>query len=102
LGSWKEGIKPKPVSGLNVELVSVLADYQESLPSGNFPDSVNPQFYLDQAHDVFLSVRELDCRTYYWLDKVQPVRSWEKNFQNVFIWTTDPIFQQPTEMVQLK
>ncbi|MBA3968317.1 MAG: hypothetical protein H0X47_21585, partial [Nitrospirales bacterium] len=29
LGSWKEGVKPKPVSGLNVELLSVLADYQE-------------------------------------------------------------------------
>ena len=69
-GSWKEGVKPKPVSGFNVELISVLADYQEPVPSGNFPNAVNLQFYLDQTHDVFLTVRELDYRTYYWLDKV--------------------------------
>ncbi|HBP90511.1 MAG TPA: hypothetical protein DD706_22815, partial [Nitrospiraceae bacterium] len=86
LGSWKEGVKPKPVSGLNVELISVLADYQELVSSENFPNAVKLQFYLDDKHAVYLTVRELDYRTYYWLDKVEPARVWEKGFQNVFAW----------------
>jgi hypothetical protein len=94
LGSWKEGVKPKPVSGGNVELISVLADYQEPAASRKFPNSVKLQFYLDHTHDVFLTVRELDYRTYYWLDKVQPARVWEKGFHNVFAWPTDPVLQQ--------
>jgi len=101
LGNWKEGIKPKPVGGSNVELISVLSDYQEPLPAGNFPKSVKLQFYLDQTHEVFLTVRELDYRTYYWLDKVQPARSWAKGFQNIFAWPTDPVLQQLTPQLDL-
>ncbi len=101
LGSWKEGVKPKPVSGGNVELISVLADYQEPAASGKFPNPVKLQFYLDHTHDVFLTVRELDYRTYYWLDKVQPARPWEKGFQNVFTWPTDPVLQQLTPKLDL-
>jgi hypothetical protein len=41
-----------------------------------------------------LIVRELDYRTYYWLDKVQPARVWKKGFQNVFSWPADPVLQQ--------
>ena len=100
-GNWKEGVKPKPVGGSNVELISVLADYQEPVASGNFPDSVNLQFYLEQMHDVFLTVRELDYRTYYWLDKVQPARSWKTGFQNIFAWPTDPVLQQLTPRLDL-
>jgi len=101
LGDWKEGVKPKPVSGGNVELISVLADYQEPAASETFPNSVKLQFYLDHTHDVFLTVRELDYLTYYWLDKVQPARSWEKGFQNVFDWPTDPVLQQLTPKLDL-
>ncbi len=101
LGSWKEGVKPKPVSGLNVELLSVLADYQELVPSETFPNAVKLQFYLDDEHAVYLTVRELDYRTYYWLDKVKPARVWEKGFQNVFAWPTDPVLQQLTPKLGL-
>ncbi len=101
LGSWKEGVKPKPVSGGNVELISVLADYQEPGGSGNFPNPVKLQFYLDHTHNVFITVRELDYRTYYWLDKVQPARPWEKGFQNVLAWPTDPVLQQLTPKLDL-
>jgi len=101
LGRWKEGVKPKPVSGLNVELISVLADYQEPVSSGNFPNAVKLQFYLDDEHAVYLTVRELDYRTYYWLDKVQPARSWETGFQNIFAWPTDPVLQQLTPKLGL-
>jgi hypothetical protein len=101
LGNWKEGVKPKPVSAGNVELISVLADYQEPAASETFPNPLKLQFYLDHTHDVFLTVRELDYRTYYWLDKVQPDRPWEKGFQNVFAWPTDPVLQQLTPKLDL-
>lgn len=100
-GHWKEGVKPKPVSGGNLELISVLADYQEPVPSDTFPHSVKLQFYLDSPREVFLTVRELDYRTYYWLDKVQPAQAWEKGFQNVFAWPTDPVLQQLTPKLDL-
>ncbi|GJL69543.1 MAG: hypothetical protein NPIRA06_21780 [Nitrospirales bacterium] len=100
-GSWREGVKPKPVSGLNVELISVLADYQELVSSDNFPNAVKLQFYLDGEHAVYLTVRELDYRTYYWLDKVEPARIWEKGFQNVFAWPTDPVLRQLTPKLDL-
>jgi hypothetical protein len=101
LGSWKEGVKPKPVAAGNVELISVLADYQEPGGSGNFPNPVKLQFYLDHTHDVFITVRELEYRTYYWLDKVQPARPWEKGFQNVLAWPTDPVLQHLTPKLDL-
>jgi hypothetical protein len=100
-GSWKEGVKPKPVSGFNVELISVLADYQEPVPSETFPNAVKLQFYLEDEHAVYLTVRELDYRTYYWLDKVQPARVWEKGFQNIFAWPADPVLQQLTPKLGL-
>lgn len=46
-------------------------------------------------------VRELDYRTYYWLDKVEPARVWEKRFQNVLAWPTDPVLQQLTTKLGL-
>lgn len=101
LGNWQEGVKPKPVSGGKVELISVLADYQEPGGSGHFPNPVKLQFYLDNTHDVFLTVRELDYRTYYWLDKVHPARPWGKGFHNVFVWPTDPVLQQLTPKLDL-
>ncbi len=100
-GSWKEGIKPKPVSGLNLELISVLADYQEPVPSETFPNAIRLQFYLEDGHAVYMTVRELDYRTYYWLDKVQPVQTWAKGFHNVFAWPTDPVLQHLTPKLNL-
>lgn len=100
-GSWNEGVKPKPVAGGTVELISVLADYQEPTSSGRLPASAKLQFYLDGSPDVFLIVRELDYRTYYWLDNVQPPRPWQKGFQNIFAWPTGPVLQQLTPKLEL-
>ncbi len=101
LGSWKEGVKPKPVSGYNVELISVLADYQEPPLSETFPNTVKLRFYLEEEHEVYVTVRELDYRTYYWLDKVQPPQPWSQGFQNTFFWPTDPVLQQLTPKLDL-
>ena len=101
IGSWKEGIKPKPVAGLNVELISVLADYQEAPASDQFPESVKLKFFLEDQHAVYVTVRELEYRTYYWLDKVQPAQPWNKGFQNTFAWPSDPVLQQLTPKLDL-
>lgn len=98
-----EGIKPKPVSGYDIELISVLADYQEPYESEGFPQRVTIRFYLyespnplEDAGDkkVYLTVRELDYREYYWLDTVTPDEPWKQGFQNVFTWPTDPVLKK--------
>ncbi len=90
-GDHYEGIKPKPVSGYDIELISALVDYQEPLGTKGFPNRVKLRFYLDRDEAVHLTVRELDYRAYYWLDKVQPAESWKQGFQNEFVWPTDPV-----------
>ena len=98
-GSYHEGIKPKPVSGFNIELISVLADFQESTTS--LPDKLKIQFYLPQDTDVHITVRELDYRKFYWLDQVKPSTSWEAGFNNIFTWPTGPVLQDLDERMNM-
>ena len=78
-----EGVKDRPISGYNVELLSAIADF--------FEDSVDPQgllrikFYLPEDSAAYLVVREIDRNHNYWLDNVQPAR-WQKGFGNEFKW----------------
>ena len=73
-GSYHEGIKPKPVSGYDIELISVLADYRE--PTTSLPETLTIQFYLPEPTEVHMTVRELDYRKFYWLDQVRSSASW--------------------------
>jgi len=100
-GDRFEGVKPKPVSGYDIELISVLADYQEPYEEEGFPNRVTLRFYLAGDEEVYLTVRELDYRAYYWLDKVQPAQPWQPGFQNVFTWPTDPVLGQLTPRLDL-
>ncbi len=93
-GDRHEGVKPKPVSGYDIELISVLADYQDSVETEGFPKRVTLRFYLEGQDKVNLTIRELDYRAYYWLDKVQPAKPWEQGFQNKFTWPADPVLRQ--------
>src|SRR6516164_822906 len=68
-GRYAEGVKPEPVSGLDVELVSFLVDYKD--PTDHLPDQLRVRFYLPAQGEVDLIVREQDLRFYYWLDKVK-------------------------------
>ncbi len=90
-GTYYEGIKPKPVSGFDIELISVLADYREPAPS--LPEELKIQFHLPEDTEVHLTVRELDYRQFYWLDQVTPVTSWAEGFGNIFTWATGPVLQ---------
>jgi hypothetical protein len=93
-GDHYEGVKPKPVSGYDIELISVLADYQEPLKTKGLPKQLKLRFYLTSEDEVNLTIRELDYRAYYWLNKVQPAEPWKPGFQNVFTWPTDPVLKQ--------
>jgi hypothetical protein len=90
-GTYHEGIKPKPVSGYDIELISVLADYRE--PTTSFPEALTIQFFLPERTEVHMTVRELDYRQFYWLDRVQPSTSWTEGFGNTFSWSTGPVLQ---------
>ncbi len=100
-GDRYEGVKPKPVSGYDIELISVLADYHEPVATAGFPKRVTVRFYLEKEDEVHLTVRELDYRAYYWLDKVQPDTRWKPGFQNVFTWPTDPVLNQLSPKLDL-
>lgn len=91
-GNRHEGIKPKPVSGYDLELISVMADYEE--PSSTLPETLKLQFFLeDQSTDLYLTVREIDYRYYYWMDQIQPSPSWTSGFGNIFEWPTHSVLK---------
>lgn len=87
-----EGVRPKPVSGYDIEVISVLADHQES--EATLPDQLRVRFYLVKQTDVYLTVREQDFRLFYWLDKVKPRKEWESRAHNEFIWSTGTVLKQ--------
>jgi hypothetical protein len=91
-GNRYEGIKPKPVSGYDIELVSVRADYKEQV--NQMPNRLKVRFYLDKPADVYLTVRELDYKYYYWVDKIQPSKPWRPGFDNAFEWPTGEVIQR--------
>lgn len=90
-----EGIKPKPVSGYDVELLSALVAERE--PSASWPQTLHVRFYLPAAEPVFLTVRQPRPKTvYYWLDKVVPPTPWRAMAWNEFAWLTEPVLKQLT------
>lgn len=91
-GNRYEGIKMKPVSNYNIELISARVDYTERI--NLVPDKFKIKFYLSETVEVHLVVRELDYKHYYWLDKVRPTKAWHKGFENKFVWPTHVVVQQ--------
>lgn len=84
-----EGIKPKPVSGFDIELLSAQVDYPET---GDKPaERFYARFFLERPTRVFLTVRELDYKHYYWLDNIEPRGNWRAGFDNVFDWPTKDV-----------
>ena len=91
-GDRFEGIRPKPVSGYDIELISVLVDYQE--PTTQLPDQLRVAFHLQNQPAVHLTVREQDYRLFYWLDKIKPTKQWQPNSINEFTWPTGAVLRQ--------
>jgi hypothetical protein len=90
-GNRYEGIRPGPVSGEDIELISARVNYQEE--SRQLPDLFKLKLYLQQQVKVYVIVRELDYKRYYWMDKVQPPEPWKAGFDNAFEWSTKDVFQ---------
>ncbi len=90
-GNRSEGIKPKPVSGFDLEVISVLADYQE--PASTLPQTLRLRFFLTGPTPVYLTVREQRYEHYYWLDRVVPSPPWQAGF-NEFSWPTADVMRK--------
>ena len=92
-GNHYEGLKPKPVSGYDIELLSALVDYRE--PSSGSPQTLRLKFYHPAAEPVYVTVRQPRPKTaYYWLDKIVRPASWRPRAFNEFSWPTEPVLKQ--------
>jgi hypothetical protein len=98
-GDRFEGIRPKPVSGYNIELISVLVDYQE--PATQLPGQLRVAFHLQSQPTVHLTVREQDYRLFYWLDKIKPAKPWQANSLNEFTWPTGAVLRQLDQQLNI-
>ena len=92
-GDRREGIRAKPVSGDDIELISVRAEPVGG-PVGSVPEHMHLTFFLPaDEKKVQVIVRELDYEHYYWLDRVRPTGSWEPGETNSFRWPTRDVLR---------
>jgi hypothetical protein len=89
-GDHYEGMKGTPVAD-RVELMSAMVDYKED--AATTPATFRLKFYLKDRAPVFITVREIDGRTNYWLDRVRPRGSWRAGFENEFAWPTAEVIK---------
>ena len=90
-GDRWEGVKTPPVGAYPMELLSALIDHEQS-PTG-MPDRIRIRFYLARKSKPYVTVRELDCREYYWLDRIRPSDDWRAGSWNEFSWPTGDVIQ---------
>ncbi|MCB1057634.1 MAG: hypothetical protein KDD11_19205 [Acidobacteria bacterium] len=99
-----EGVRNRPVSGFDVELLGVQAQGDENLPD-RFDDQVSARFYLDARSPLYFVARERFPKTYYWLDRVEPARTWDQRNVNIFSWPAGdvlrPLGLDPSDLVFL-
>lgn len=98
-GDRFEGIRPSPVSGYDVELISSLIDYDEKL--SGMPDALNLRFFAEKADGISVTVREIDNQHFYWLDRVQPETGWRPGRVNSFRWDTRVVLQHISPAVDV-
>jgi hypothetical protein len=87
-----EGIKQKPVSGFDIELLSARVDFNDS--PRQLSERLHVRFFLEQPAPVHIVVRELDYKYFYWLDRVVPQSPWRTGYGNVFDWPTSDVVRQ--------
>jgi len=91
-GDRYEGVRARAVSGFEIELISALVDYEDPTPT--LPDTLKVRFFLEQDSEIHLTVRELDVKHYYWLDRARSPRPWSRGFDNEFAWPTDLVLRK--------
>jgi hypothetical protein len=89
-GDRHEGIRPKPVGGDDIELISVRAVPIASSADAA-PDRMRLAFFLPEAEQVRITVRELDYEYFYWMDQVHPPQAWQVGETNSFDWPTQDV-----------
>ncbi len=89
-GDRWEGVAFRPVSGLDIELLSALVDHRENGPP--IPSQCKLKFYLPSATAVDLRVQELRPKYYYKMDRVIPRPFWHQGF-NDYQWPTREIIK---------
>lgn len=89
-GDRYEGIKGTPVSD-RVDLISALVDYRELLTE--LPTQFKLKFYVRDRTPIFITVREIDNRRNYWLDRVRPILDWRAGTVYQFRWTTAEVIK---------
>jgi hypothetical protein len=89
-GDRYEGTLAQPVSGDDIVLISARV-----APVGGpaAPARMRLTFYLPEREKVNVTVRELDNRFYYWMDKVDPPTPWRSKTTNSFQWPTQDVLQ---------
>ena len=87
-----EGIKPKPVSGFDIELLSARVDFSDD--PEKLGERFHARFFLERPAEVHIVVRELDYKHFYWLDRVVAQSPWRPGFGNVFDWPTQEVVRQ--------
>lgn len=87
-----EGVKARPVSGYDVELLSARLLHAEDL--GKLGDRLGIRFHLKEDSDVHVVVRELEYKHYYWLDRIVPRTRWRAGFDNQFEWSTREVMKR--------
>lgn len=90
-GNRYEGVKSRPVTAPDLELLCALVDYQEDMSA--LPRDLRIRFYLPAEADVDVAVRDLRHRTYYWMDRVRPEDPWRVGFDNIFRWPTKTVIR---------
>ena len=93
-GNRFEGVRPLPVSGYTIELLSFRATYDEPLPAGSTPPLYRMRFFLEKPAPAYVVVREVKNTHSYWLDKVRPPTPWGPGFANSFEWSTRDVINQ--------
>ena len=95
-GNRNEGVKAKPVSGYDIELLSARVDHQEDM--SKLGASLAFQFFLKERAVVYPLVRELEARHSYILDNVQPPTPWTVGYANVFQWPTGEVVSRLNDL----
>lgn len=88
-----EGIKPRPVSGFGLELISATIEHDGKAAA--IGDQLRLKFFLGRQRPAYLVVRELDQRLFYWLDKAKS--SWVVGY-NTFSWPTSSVLRYFPEL----
>ena len=93
-GRFSEGIRTAPSTGPSLDLIAALIDYREPCPS--LPSTFRALFFLPESGPVYLTIREMENRYFYWLDKVQPESAWQVGKSNRFDWLTTTVIRNLT------